>query len=121
MPMQHFLSVCLSLDKKSDWTLILNSERIAPKVMKFGHSMDVGDRKDDLRGQDNKLKVKVTRSKTRISQVLEYIGFTPPRGEQLAPHPSCRCTGVGVHPHRVVHLGSLWVKAKASTVIVHAV
>ncbi len=34
--------------------------------------------------------------------------YKPVVGVQLAPHPICRCTGVGVHPHRVVHPVSLW-------------
>ena len=32
-------------------------------------------------------------------------------GVHLVPHPSCQCTGVGIHPHRVVYPGSLWVKS----------
>ncbi len=37
-------------------------------------------------------------------------------GVHLAPHPSCRCAIVGVHPHRVVHPVSLWAAPYAKCV-----
>ena len=58
----RFPSVCLSsLDQNSDLTIIHNSKSIAPRVMKFGHVMDVGDLNLCLEGQGHRSNVKVTR------------------------------------------------------------
>ncbi len=58
------LSVCPSVTGQK-FRLDNNSylESIAPRVMKFGQSMDIGDPKVDLtgQGQKSKSKVKVTR------------------------------------------------------------
>ena len=56
-------SVCSSLDQKY-WEKIHISKSIAPRVMDFGHSMNV----DDLKG--HRSKVKVTRSKNAISYII---------------------------------------------------
>ena len=45
-------------------TVIHISKSIAPRVTKFGQSMNGDDPKVDFEGQDHRSKVKVTRSKT---------------------------------------------------------
>ncbi len=58
--MHRFLSVCQSVTgqklldinlKKNYWTVIHISQNIVPRVMKFGHCMDVDDAWVDLEGQ----------------------------------------------------------------------
>ncbi len=66
------LSVRLSLDKKSDWTIIHISQSIAHRDMKFGHSMEVDDPKVDLRGQGH-------RSKSNVTKVTQSTAFWTPR------------------------------------------
>ena len=54
--------VCLWLDQNYR-TIINISKSIAPRVLKFGQGMGVGDPEVDLEGQGHRSKVKVTRSK----------------------------------------------------------
>ncbi len=72
--MHRFLSVCLWLDQNS-WTIIHISKSIAPRVMRFGQGMGVGDPEVDLKGQDHGSKVKVTRLKNMIPVSIDiFIG-----------------------------------------------
>ncbi len=63
------LSFCPSLRlwlAKNSWTIIHISRTTAPRVMKFGQNMEVGDPKVDLEGQGHRSKIRVIRSKNVI-------------------------------------------------------
>ncbi len=61
------LSVHMSVVRKKNTRKNSYVKSIVPRGVRFGQSMDVDDPKVDLKGQGDRSKVKVTRSKNVIS------------------------------------------------------